>query len=455
MAIPRGYLKIRKDSFGAEMRLHIKSRLTVVPVATSSFKGSPEPIRLIYEDGDFLGIPRGIYLEHLYRYDPAIEFAPSVGSNDMREEEAIKLRVGQPEIIDSAYAELTKRNFGGVIIQVPTGGGKTVLGTELARRLRLKTLVIVHTSVLMEQWIGEIEKFFPRWRIGRLQADVIDIEGKDIVVGMLQSVAFKEYDNAVYESFGTIVCDEVHVMGAPEFSKAFPKFPAKYVIGLSATPKRKDKAEDVFKLSIGKTISGMDTVKVLKPTIYFVNTEFAWTPQKWMSGEYDKQKPHIIRSLVKNPARNEIILRNVERAAEVGRQVLVLTERVAHAEWLGEQIEQRVRKFGASVGVLVGEKKKVEREASMKCDVIVGTSQLISVGFNEPRLDTLIFASPIQGVEQAIGRVLRVYDGKKEPLVIDLVDRRIPICSILAKSRWRKYRQKGWECKGTAILEEK
>lgn len=450
MTLPRGFVKFRRDALAAEMRDRIKKALTVYPIATSSFSESDTVIRMWAEDAEMLAVPRGFFINHLYqKYIDDFDFVPSIGGQ-LRETNPIIPRPGQDKVIEEACAKLLATPFSGVILQMQTGAGKTPTSLEVARRLGLKVVVVAHNTVLFDQWTTEIEKFFPEWQIGRIQGDRCVIEGKDIVLGTLQSLALKDYPREVYDSFGTLICDEVHICGAPEFSKVFGKFAPKYMIGLTGTLKRKDGAEPVFMSGIGKVISGMKDVEILKPTVYYVDTQFAWVNVHGSDQALDRQKPRFLKSIILSPERNELIIRNALKAADAGRSVLILSERVAHVDALASEI--RRRDPAKTVGVLTGSVKRQDREDARNAQILCATVQLLGTGFNEPRLDVLIFATPIQEVTQSVGRILRHHPNKKDPLVIDFVDSKSNLGMILARSRRKKYSEKSWKQVGEEVF---
>lgn len=451
--IPRGFIKFRRDAVGASLRERVKGSLTIAPISTSSFSSEQVIIRMWFEEGDQIGIPRGFFNQYLKgKYVEDYQYIASMGGNPMNALPPIALRPGQPELIEKAIEEIRKYEAGGAIMEAKTGAGKTVLGLETARRLGLKTLVVVHTSILADQWEKEIHKFFPSARVGRLQAEKIDIKDKDIVIGMLQSTSMKEYPVYLYEEFGTIIYDEVHKLGAPEFSKGLGKFTPKYLIGLSGTLTRADRAENVFIHGIGKILSGMKDIAVLDPEVYFVDTQFSWTNLLGDDQALDRQKPQFLKSIVNSDVRNEILIRQAFKASQAERNVLILSERVAHVEYLAS----RLKKLGVDVGCLVGTTPKGDREKNQQCQVVCATNQLVGTGFNEPRLDMLILASPIQGdLIQASGRIRRLHPGKKKPLIIDPVDSNSHIGLVLGMARRKRYMAQGWKMNGTDVFKRK
>ena len=120
--------------------------------------------------------------------------------------------------------------------------------------LKKKTIVVVHKDFLMTQWRDRILQFLPEARIGKIQQNTIDIEDKDIVLSMVQSLSMKEYDEDTFNSFGLAVFDECHHLGAEVFHKSMAKVSSKYMLGLSATPDRKDGLRKVFEWFIGPIV---------------------------------------------------------------------------------------------------------------------------------------------------------------------------------------------------------
>jgi len=454
MKPPRGLIKIYKGELGLAARDFVKNSLTVVPESKSSFTPMPDPIRLWHDDGDFIYVPRGYYNSVIKkRFDPKIDFKFSSGVSELRPNTPITLREGQEETISAAIDAMRAHEFGGAIVEAPTGSGKTVLGMETARRLGMKTLIVVHTSVLMEQWIKEIRKFMPNWSVGVIQGATCDTQNNDVCVAMLQSLALGEdYPEYLYDEFGLLIFDEIHVAAAAEFKKALYKFRPKYLMGLSGTLKRKDKAENVFKYGVGEVIPAMNAIAILKPVIYFIDTKYVWTGGASATEiPLDRQKVGFLKSIISDAGRNEVIMQNVVKAATSGRHVLVLSERVGHVESLHREVQKRLMGSNIKIGMMVGASSKEQRDYSEDAQVLFATVQLLAVGFNNPRLDTLVMATPIQSMTQAVGRILRHHPDKKAPFVIDLVDGS-EIGRIFGRSRFRQYREKKWEIKGEQCL---
>jgi superfamily II DNA or RNA helicase len=132
--------------------------------------------------------------------------------------------------------------------------GKTSGSLYILSKLKKKTIVIVHKEFLMNQWIERIQQFLPTAKIGKIQGQIIDIDGKDIVLCMLQSLVLKEYPSSIFDSFGLTIIDEVHHISSETFSNALFKVVTKYMLGLSATMNRKDGTTKVFKMFLGPVV---------------------------------------------------------------------------------------------------------------------------------------------------------------------------------------------------------
>ena len=151
------------------------------------------------------------------------------------------------------YINFVKESGGG-LLDVDPGKGKTVMGLYIIAKLKKKTLVIVHKSFLLNQWIERIQQFLPNARVGKIQGQIVDIEDKDIVIGMLQSLSQKEYPENLFDSFGLSIYDETHHLGAEVFSRCMMKTITNYTLGLSGTMQRKDGLTKVFKMFLGDII---------------------------------------------------------------------------------------------------------------------------------------------------------------------------------------------------------
>jgi superfamily II DNA or RNA helicase len=320
----------------------------------------------------------------------------------------------------------------GGILCAKTGTGKSVMGAYIASKLGLKTLVVVPLTSLIEQWKKVFLDFtdVKEDEIGIIQANKCDVKGKKVVIGMLHTLAKEKFD--INNEFGTVIYDEVHKLGAETFSVVAMRFFCRYRIGLSATPRRKDGTDKVFIYNIGKIISSDDKLDII-PSVLRINyshTECKGVYNSW-NNEFNFGKYMTKLSQAKN--RNEMLIKLILKLYKKDRNILVLCDRVQHVKYLYEVLKKEID----DVGIFISEKKEHDKK------VIIATHGSCGIGIDIPRLDTLIFASPRSDIEQPVGRILRYYEGKKQPLIVDIVDLACKEMKWYAEKRKKFYHKIG------------
>jgi len=309
---------------------------------------------------------------------------------------------------------------GGGIISIRCGGGKTVLALHISSVLKKKTIVVVHKDFLMTQWRDRILDFLPQAKIGKIQQDTVDIEGKDIVLAMVQSLSMKEYEEGTFDSFGLAIFDECHHLGAEVFSKCMAKVASKYMLGLSATPKRKDGLSKVFEWYIGDIVYLQEKKNEDYAEVQLIDCNFE--DEKYNKEELNFRKepcmPKMINNICEYLPRTELLVELTLKYRKEGRNVLILTDRRNHLELIYKMLE------GQSRGFYVGGMKPDQLRDSQEKDIILATFSMAAEGMDIPKLDTVILGSPKSDVEQSVGRVFRkkACDRDFHPLIIDLQD---------------------------------
>jgi len=416
-----GY-KIKKNELSIKELKDIKNDLTVNPFVVGDFgNGNEKRFSLFMES------PNSIYIPRFYAKD---KYGNS-SENKLEQGDKInlkfngKLRKEQEPIVNLFKDSCDEIDGGGGLISLKCGGGKTVLALWIVCMLNVKTIVVVHKDFLMTQWKDRIEQFIPGARIGKIQQNTIDIENKDIVLAMVQSLSQKEYDPLVFSSFGLAIFDECHHLGAEVFSKSMAKVASKYMLGLSATPDRKDGLRKVFEWYIGPMIysSKKDKNKdYIETRVYEYYNEDA-TYSKLELG-YNKKvcMPRMINNVCDNLDRNLFINELIKTEYKNGRKILVLGDRREYLnrtqKWCDENIEDNIS------GQYVGGMKPSELRDSQEKDIILGTFSMASEGMDIPKLNTIILSSPKSDVVQSVGRILREKSEARKfhPLVIDIRD---------------------------------
>jgi superfamily II DNA or RNA helicase len=367
------------------------------------------------------------------------------------------LRDYQLNIINSITNKFNNTNTKGGIISLSCGGGKTVLAIYLASILKLKTLVIVHQEFLQDQWIERFKQF-TNAKIGIIRQKKVDVENKDIVIGMLHSIALINYDESIFKDFGLVIYDETHHLGSRIFSKALLKTSALYTIGLSATPYRSDGLIKVVKWFIGDVIYKMEKkydYKVLVKRIMFSSNDQNFKEKKrWFKGEILPDNTKMISNLIKITDRNNMIVSFINTLKSVGRKIFIFSARIEHLETLKSGIDTIINdnneKHIYNTYFYTGSSKKSERKlAEDNGHIIFATYKLAEEGLDISRLDTIILATPIKqekSVVQTIGRILRndkLNDTMNIPLVIDICDD-LSIYNNWTNKRLYVYNNKNW-----------
>jgi superfamily II DNA or RNA helicase len=297
----------------------------------------------------------------------------------------------------------------------------TVLALKIASIFNVKTLIIVHKSFLLNQWKERIQQFTDS-SIGIIQQNKIDIDGKPIVIGMLQSIAKEKYDLNIFADFGLVIFDEAHHAPSKYFSKALPLISCKKTLALSATPKRSDRLEKILHWYFGPIIYKTNvhenkSVHVKMYNYHIVHDKFF---EKKLRFTGKVNRPGTVTNLITIGRRNKFIIDILQEILfEDGRKILILSERIEHLELLKKRLDERNITLS---GFYIGGMKQNKLDITATYPVIFGTFQMASEALDIKGLNTLIMATPRREIEQTIGRVTRDPNIIIKPLVIDIID---------------------------------
>jgi len=419
----------------------LRRNLTVTPRSSSFDKEDPKPLYLYAETATMFGIAREYALGNLKPHHQ-VELRVSNGDKTTWPgalEFSGLLRTEQEQAVLQIATMFKTGTLGGLLCATP-GFGKTVSAAALMAQLQVPTLVVVHKEFLMTQWQQRLTQFLPGIQIGICQQDTLDYHGKHVVIGMVHTLADRKFSDEFIRWPGLVITDEVHRVGAATWSVVPSKFPARWRFGITATPRRKDGAEKVFQLHIGRILFTAKEQR-MRPKIKRVHTTFRVAPTPNMPvGKMPRTL--MVTFLCASPARLALVANQTIQALQADRKVLVLSERVAHLESIERAIvslwPSSVAKL-PSIDYYIGGRTELEREIASTARVILATSQFASEGLDIPALDTLILATPMSDVEQAVGRILRPFDGKKPPIVVDIRDDRVPMFRALGETRDQLY----------------
>ena len=415
----RGYSIIKEDT-KTKVIASIRKELTVKPFINQNYGMPPKPFSVYSESRNKLYLPRFYAIKKFGT--PITTKFEDISEIDL--EFSKELRPKQMPIVDAYLDSVNPIEGGGGIISVPCGYGKTVLALYILTKLKVKTLVVVHKEFLMNQWKERIDEFLPEARVGKIQGQVTKVENKDIVVGMLQSLSMVEYKEDVFKDFGCVIYDECHHLGAEVFCRALSKTSFKYLLGLSATPKRADGLTKVFEWYLGPivySIKKRDAEKVDVKVIKYYEEDDDYS-KVIMNYAGKPNMASMINNITAYKPRLELLISEIERCLEDKRKILVLSDRRDHLKNIKDGLD-KLEKY--TNGFYLGGMKQKELEETEKADVILGTFSMASEGFDcKYPLNTIFLTSPKSNIEQAVGRILRqeVQFRTHVPLIVDISD---------------------------------
>ena len=424
----------------------------------------------------YICIPRGLY-DHLIASCKEADIEYEV--TDRREKgRPIRVSFKGDLKIQQDLAAQRLLAFDNGILSAATAFGKTVVCSYLIAQRKVNTLILLHSKDLLEQWVEELNKFLtineepPVYKtksgrekrrnsaIGILHGSRNTLTGL-IDVAMVGSVYSKGKFNEFINSYGMVLMDECHHCGSNTSVEVMKKVNARYVYGVSATPKRGDELEKIIYMLIGPvrhsyTAKERAAEQGIGHYVYPRYTRVVDTEESKgdINGAYS-----LISS---NAARNDMILDDTRKCVKEGRTPVILTKYKEQAKYLYDHLQ----KDADHVFLLYGDNsdkenldvrrslKEVPQDKSL---ILVATGQKIGEGFDYPRLDTLMLAAPVSfsgRLEQYIGRLNRDYVGKEDVIVYDYIDSHIRILDNMYAKRLRTYKRTGFQVITNKILKK-
>ncbi len=357
-----------------------------------------------------------------------------------------------------AVREMLRHDDG--ILAAGTAFGKTVAALWLAAARNTSTLVLVNRRQLLDQWVQRIATFLgiPDKEVGRIGGGRRKETGR-IDVATIQSLQRKGVVDECVGRYGLVIIDECHVISAPTFELVARHIRAKHVLGLSATPVRKDGHHPIIMMQCGpvryvadaKTLAQAEPfahIVLVRPTDFRLSLELEEAANR-------KDRPvfaAVGAELSACEARNAQIAADAIHAAREGRTPILLSDRRDHVAALAGLVGREIAHVFPMLG---GMGKKAMRKMLAEMDelppdeprIIVATGQFLGEGFDCPRLDTLFLAMPISWrgrIAQYAGRLHRLHAGKREVRIYDYVDLNVPILARMFDRRCEGYEAIGY-----------
>jgi superfamily II DNA or RNA helicase len=363
---------------------------------------------------------------------------------------------GELSAVQQAAAEDLARHEIGVL-SAPTAFGKTVIGAWLIGRRQVNTLVLVHRQHLLDQWRERLGTFLdlPPQAIGQIGGGKRR-PGGVVDVALLQSLSRKGEVNDVVAGYGQVIVDECHHVPAFGVERVLSEVRARFVVGLTATPMRKDGHHPIIAMQCGPVRVKVDPKAqaaarpfehevIVRPTAFKLQTE-----------DHAPGIQELYARLVADDARTALIVADILRAVQLGRSPLVLTERTAHLDRMRELLGGGIgHVLVLRGGMGVRQRRQLAETLQSIPDheprVLLATGRYIGEGFDDARLDTLFLALPVSWrgtIQQYAGRLHRLHASKRVVQVFDYVDGSEPMLVRMFQRRLTGYREIGYTVSG-------
>ena len=363
------------------------------------------------------------------------------------------------------------------ILSATTAFGKTIIGAHLVASRRVNTLILVHRTNLLHQWIERLNEFLvineepiaeltPKGRkrkksvIGQIGGGKNNPSGI-IDVAVMQSLISGGEVKEMVKNYGMVIVDECHRVGAFTFEEILKAVNAKYVYGLTATPTRKDGHHPIIFMQCGKIRYKVDAKKQAqtRPFEHYIIPRFTRFQKPAHLKDGDKWPiADIYNDIQNNETRNNLIIQDVLAVLRDGRNPIILTERTKHVKLLTDALASNAKNVIPLIGG--GSQKKSRETLQQVANIpenepftLVATGRYVGEGFDMPRLDTLFLAMPISWkgtVQQYAGRLHRLFDGKDEVQIYDYVDINVAMLERMYQKRLKGYASIGYKAKAPA-----
>ena len=341
---------------------------------------TPKYLKGYEESSEFLKLPRGLK-EKLFEYLNYNLVKYKIIDNRVFEKIETKrilftLRAEQ----EDAIKEILK--YDSSICVAPPGFGKTLIGAKIFEQRAVKTLIIVNKNMLLDQWISRFVDYF-----GYKKSDIGFLgKSQNRLNGNIDIATMQSLNNIpeLVENYTQVIVDECHHIPALTFEQIVKNFKGKYILGLSATPNRKDELDPILYQQLGNISYEYKKPKTHTNRLLVIKTEFTSSADNYAA---------IINELVSNEDRNRQIVKTIKE--NIDRKILLLSDRIEHLNLLENILKEEKIDF-VSVHGSQNKKEQVENMQKVKTSsLILATSSFFGEGIDFPHLNTIIFATPI------------------------------------------------------------
>jgi len=415
--------KLQRFASFSNLEFYIRQNLR------KSTYNTPRVISLYEQNERYIILPRGL-TEKIKSYFKAngVEFIiedKRINKKIQKPNFSLTLRAEQEE----ALLAIMKNNY--ALLIAPPGFGKTAVASAIIAKRAVNTLILIHKTTLLEQWAERLSEYFS------VDIKTIGMLGKgkkritsNIDIATLQSLRNRP---EMIENYTQIIVDEVHHIPAVSFEVPLKRFRGKYIIGLSATPKRKDGMQPIMFMLCGEIAHEVKAKKRQIHQLKTVNTSF---------DTFQDNFAEILNEIMEDEDRNILIIEEITKLKD--RKVLVLSERIEHLNMLYHHLD--TKKINALL-LHGGLSNKIQKEAlkdAQNYSIILSTSSYVGEGLDFPHLDAIVFTMPISYIGRMVQYLGRVGRRGQACLAIDFVDINVTMLKSSFAKRLRGYKEMGY-----------
>ncbi|WP_228131101.1 DEAD/DEAH box helicase [Aliarcobacter lanthieri] len=387
---------------------------------------TPKYIKSFDEDEKYLYLPRGLK-------DKIFDFFNSFGVKFTIKDERVFEKITTKEVLfnlrpeqEEAIKEIKRKDYS--ICVAPPGFGKTLIGAKIFEERSCKTLIIVNKNMLLEQWISRFVEYF-----GYTKKDIGYLgKGQNKLNGSLDIATMQSLNNTpeIIKNYSFVIVDECHHIPALTFEQVVKSFSGKFILGLSATPNRKDELDPILYQQLGEISYEYKKKKSHTNKLLVVRTDFISSADNYST---------IINELCLDEARNKQIIQAIKD--NLNRKILLLTDRIEHINILENMLVDGNIDF-VSIHGSQNKKEQVENMQKVKkSSLILATTSYFGEGIDFPHLNTILFATPISYYGRLIQYLGRIGRGNQECLAIDFLDSKNAMLNSSYKKRLEGYKQ--------------
>ncbi|WP_418186935.1 TOTE conflict system archaeo-eukaryotic primase domain-containing protein [Aliarcobacter lanthieri] len=387
---------------------------------------TPKYIKSFDEDEKYLYLPRGLK-------DKIFDFFNSFGVKFTIKDERVFEKITTKEVLfnlrpeqEEAIKEIKRKDYS--ICVAPPGFGKTLIGAKIFEERSCKTLIIVNKNMLLDQWISRFVEYF-----GYTKKDIGYLgKGQNKLNGSLDIATMQSLNNTpeIIKNYSFVIVDECHHIPALTFEQVVKSFSGKFILGLSATPNRKDELDPILYQQLGEISYEYKKKKSHTNKLLVVRTDFISNADNYST---------IINELCLDETRNKQIIQAIKN--NLNRKILLLTDRIEHINILENMLVDENIEF-VSIHGSQNKKEQVENMQKVKkSSLILATTSYFGEGIDFPHLNTILFATPISYYGRLIQYLGRIGRGNQECLAIDFLDSKNAMLNSSYKKRLEGYKQ--------------